>query len=166
MKRSSLILLFHMFFFNSGAQEVESSAYQLVLQTLLSHSVPEVSAQEAFELKDSVLFIDSREINEYEVSHIQNAVWLGYEQADFNALQAIEKDQKIIVYCSVGYRSEKITEQLLAKGFTDVVNLYGGIFEWKNKDFPIINQQGEKTDSIHAYSRTWGIWLKKGKKVY
>jgi rhodanese-related sulfurtransferase len=155
-----------MLFFNSGAQEVESSAYNLVLRTLLSHSVPEISAQEAYLLKDSVLFIDSREINEYNVSHIKNALWLGYEKADLSALEAIEKNQKIIVYCSVGYRSEKIAEQLLQEGFKDVVNLYGGIFEWKNKDFPIINTQGEKTDSIHAYSKTWGIWLKKGEKVY
>ncbi|MEL6718853.1 MAG: rhodanese-like domain-containing protein, partial [Bacteroidota bacterium] len=68
-------------------------------------------------------------------------------------------------YCSVGYRSEKISEQLLEAGFKDVSNLYGGIFEWKNQDHEVVDEKGA-TEKVHAYDRVWGFWLKEGKKVY
>ena len=66
----------------------------------------------------------------------------------------------------MGYRSEKISEQLLDAGYTDVANLYGGIFEWKNQNQKVVNMDGQTTESVHAYNRTWGIWLKNGEKVY
>ena len=77
-------------------------------------------------------------------------------------VENIDKNQEIIVYCSVGYRSEKITERLKENGFTNVSNLYGGIFKWKNQDHIVVNPKGEITDSIDAFDRTWGIWLKEG----
>ena len=39
----------------------------------------------------------------------------------------------IIVYCSIGVRSEDIGEKLKELGYTKILNLYGGIFDWKNK---------------------------------
>ena len=45
-------------------------------------------------------------------------------------------------------------------------NLYGGIFEWKNQDGTVVDDEGSITDSVHAFDRAWGIWLNKGKKVY
>ena len=44
--------------------------------------------------------------------------------------------------------------------------LYGGIFEWKNNDYPIIDSEGKETENVHTYSRFWSKWLKKGIKVY
>jgi rhodanese-related sulfurtransferase len=48
----------------------------------------------------------------------------------------------------VGYRSEKVTEKLQKAGFTQVSNLYGGIFEWVNQGYPIVNQSGATSDVI------------------
>jgi hypothetical protein len=70
------------------------------------------------------------------------------------------------VYCSVGYRSERIGEKLLKLGYTDVVNLYGGIFEWKNQGLDVYNSSNYPTDSVHTYNKSWGKWLVKGIKVY
>ena len=47
-------------------------------------------------------------------------------------VEDIARESTIVVYCSVGYRSEKIAEELDKLGFTNVSNLYGGIFEWIN----------------------------------
>ena len=44
--------------------------------------------------------------------------------------------------------------------------MYGGIFEWVNEGFPVVNNQEKQTDNVHAYNKSWGIWLKKGVKVY
>lgn len=149
---------------SSAQRKVESGAYNLMLKTLLSHSVEEISVDEAAKAKDAV-FIDSREQQEYKVSHIKDAVWVGYEDFDIKRMNGVPKDKKVIVYCSVGKRSEDITERLQEAGYKDIANMYGGIFEWANSGKPLYNKQG-KTDTVHAYSKTWGIWLNKGEKVY
>ena len=83
-----------------------------------------------------------------------------------DSLKNIQKNSRIIVYCSVGYRSERIGEQLLANGYSNVTNLYGGIFEWVNSDYPVVDTNNVKTNKVHAYSKLWGKWLKNGEKVY
>ena len=145
--------------------QVKSGAYRTMLKALLSHSVPEIQVQEAARDTAGILFLDAREPKEYAVSHLRGAREVGYDHFDIQSISSVQKNQRIVVYCSVGYRSEKIAEKLLAAGFTNVANLYGGIFEWVNQGNPVYDEKGE-TDQVHAYSRTWGIWLKKGEKVY
>lgn len=159
------ILFMSLLSFSAVAQKkVESSAYNLMLKALLSHSVDEVSVAKALKIKDAV-YIDSRSKREYEVSHIKDAIWVGYEDFDLNRMKGVNKNKPVIVYCSVGKRSEDVTEKLVAAGYKDVHNLYGGIFEWVNDGHPVYNDKG-KTNKVHAYSKTWGIWLNKGEKVY
>ena len=78
----------------------------------------------------------------------------------------IDKDQEVIVYCSVGYRSERLGERLQKMGFENVKNLYGGIFDWKNQGNNIVNENNLETDSVHTYNKAWSQWLYKGIKVY
>lgn len=135
-----------------------------MLKTLLSHKVDEVSVQESVEAKNAV-YIDAREKQEYEISHIKDAVWVGYDDFDIARMDDVSKDKKVIVYCSVGKRSEDVTQKLVNAGYKDVANLYGGIFEWVNQGEPVYHD-GKETNRVHAYSKTWGIWLKDGEKVY
>ncbi|MCS7035631.1 MAG: rhodanese-like domain-containing protein, partial [Saprospiraceae bacterium] len=148
----------------AGHGQVQSGTYRTLLRTLLSHSVPEMGVTQAAAQSSHYLFLDAREAPEYQVSHIAQARWVGYETFDLSKLRDVDKSTPIVVYCSVGYRSEKIAEQLLAAGFQKVWNLYGGIFEWVNAGHPVYNERGP-TEEVHAYDRTWGIWLKRGKKV-
>jgi rhodanese-related sulfurtransferase len=149
-----------------GQQKVENKAYQVMLQGLLGHSVEEVTVPEVLMLDSNTIYLDAREKVEFEVSHLKNAIWVGYDDFNLNRVKDLNKDAKVVVYCSVGYRSEKVAEKLKDNGFENVSNLYGGIFEWKNEDLPIVNTDGEVTDSIHAFDKTWGIWLRNGVKVY
>ena len=160
-----VILSVSMFSFFQIPAQVQSSAYNLTLKALLSHSVPEVYVSQLAGMSH-VILLDAREWNEYEVSHIKNAIYVGYDQFDVRNLPSIEKKKKIIVYCSVGYRSEKISEKLVQAGYTDVSNLYGGIFEWVNEGYPVVDKKENVTENIHAYSKAWGVWLNKGVKVY
>ena len=66
----------------------------------------------------------------------------------------------------MGYRSEKIGEQLKKMGYQRVYNLYGGIFEWTNRSLPLVNKTEAPTKQVHAYDKNWGQWLDKGEKVY
>ncbi|MFT6442587.1 MAG: rhodanese-related sulfurtransferase [Salibacteraceae bacterium] len=149
----------------SFSQTVEDRGYSAKLQKLLSHTVPEVSVSEV-DTNESIVFVDAREENEYKVSHIKKAVWVGYDKLNLSKLKDTHKNQKIIVYCSVGYRSEKVSEKLIKQGFTDVSNLYGGIFEWKNRGRPVYENETQTTEKVHAYDKTWGQWLRRGQKCY
>jgi len=164
MPRHFIILLLVINYTHSHGQ-VESSAYNILLKTLLSHSVPEVSVDQISTIEKCIL-LDAREYAEYEVSHLENARFVGYKNFRIDSLKSLDKGAKILVYCSIGYRSEKIAEKLRAGGFNDVSNLYGGIFEWINQGNPIVDSTGRRTDRIHGYTKTWGIWLDKGDKVY
>ena len=145
--------------------QVKSGAYRVMLKNLLSHSVPEIQVQQAAIDSANIVFLDAREPKEYEVSHISKAIPVGYDNFKIENLPVLNKDQRIVVYCSVGYRSEKVTEQLRTAGFTNIANLYGGIFEWVNQGFPVYDALG-LTEHVHGFSRTWGVWLHRGKKVY
>ena len=150
---------------NSSFGQVESSAYNKLLSDLLNHSVNEIPVQQAIKMQNTVMFLDAREPEEFEVSHIASAFHVGYDNFNLRSVSKIKKDAKIIVYCSVGYRSEKIAEQLIKAGFTDVSNLYGGIFEWKNKGYDVYCDS-TITEKVHAYNKKWGQWLNRGQKVY
>lgn len=150
------------------AQEaVQRRVYNKLLNKILSHSVKEVDVNAAFDEYQygNTLFLDARESKEFAISHINEAQYVGYEDFDTTLVANLSKDQPIVVYCSIGYRSEKIAERLVEMGFQDVANLYGGIFEWKNQGKQVVDKQGE-TEKVHGYNRTWGIWLRKGEKVY
>ncbi|MEM5563862.1 rhodanese-like domain-containing protein [Psychroserpens sp. AS72] len=133
-----------------------------------SNAVPYISVQELAMPKTEAIILDAREQSEYQISHLKNAILVGYN--DFNLKQTTQniqdKDQAIVVYCSLGIRSETIANQLKKAGYTNVRNLYGGIFEWKNNDFEVYNLNDRKTDSIHAFSEHWSKYLLKGTKVY
>jgi rhodanese-related sulfurtransferase len=143
---------------------VSDKVYDLLLATLLSHSVPEVSSEKL--ASEPFRVLDTRSYREFEVSHIQGAIWVGYDDFDVARLAGIERQGPVAVYCSVGYRSERIAEKLRQQGYTNVVNVYGGIFEWVNTGHPVITGLGTETDKVHAYSAFWGVWLKRGERLY
>jgi rhodanese-related sulfurtransferase len=117
------------------------------------------------ELDSTCTLLDTRSYREYEVSHIEGAIWVGYDEFELSKLTSISKDKKVVVYCSVGYRSGKIGEKLTKAGYTQVYNLWGGIFDWVNKGKPVVNDKGA-TNLIHGYNKKWGKWLTRGEKVY
>lgn len=160
-------LFFALLVFSSvQGQEVKDKAFANRLKVLLSHNVDEISVKDATTIQNEVVFLDAREKNEYNVSHIKNAKWIGYNTFDTNKLKGISKNKKIIIYCSVGYRSEKITKKLNKLGYKNVSNLYGGIFEWVNQGNKVYNNQGKPTLKVHTYNKTWSKWLNRGVKVY
>ena len=151
----------------SCAQSKETG-FDIMLNGLLSNSVDQISSEELkskIESK-SIILLDSREIQEYETSHIDGARFVGYENFNKSEVKDISKESEVIVYCSVGYRSEKIGEKLKKMGYENVYNLRGGIFDWKNSGFNVVDNNGQFTEKIHTYNKEWSRWLFNGEKVY
>jgi len=113
-----------------------------------------------------LILLDTRELVEYNVSHIEGSRYIEYNTFSIESLSDIPKDADIVVYCSLGVRSELIGEKLQDAGYKNVKNLYGGIFEWMYHDQIVVNKKGKATDKIHTFNEEWSQWLLKGEKVY
>ncbi len=166
MKHRFLNLLFFLIIGTVTGQE----SLEKLLNQYNSHSIPYISVENLRmnSVKGKGIILDAREKAEFNISHIPSARYVGYNSFSLDAAltEIPEKDSPIIVYCSIGIRSEKIAEKLKKAGFIHVKNLYGGIFEWKNKGFPTVDSTGAETENIHAYSKEWGKWLHAGDPVY
>ncbi len=114
----------------------------------------------------NIVLLDTRERNEYDVSHLANARWVGFDEFDLSSVADLPKDANIVTYCSVGYRSERIGEKLQKAGFQNVANLKGGIFDWVNQGNPVVDGQGLPVQQVHGFNEKWGKWVKRGRVVY
>lgn len=163
MRLSLLFILF----FTLGLASCAQQSIPKVLEQLNDNTVDYISVEELHKM-EAPLILDARERVEFGVSHLQSAIWVGYEDFDINKVlpQLPNKEEPIVVYCSIGVRSEDIGEQLKKAGYTNVKNLYGGIFEWKNKGYPVYDTNRKETEKVHAFSKYWGRFLNNAEKVY
>jgi rhodanese-related sulfurtransferase len=132
-------------------------------------NVPYISVETLALPKTNAILLDAREKKEFEVSHLENAICVGYDKFKLKETLAKlpeDKNVKIVVYCSLGIRSETVANKLIEAGYTNVFNLYGGIFEWKNANFQVVDTLGKETEKVHTFNKDWSKWLKKGQKVY
>ncbi|WP_046756256.1 rhodanese-like domain-containing protein [Kordia jejudonensis] len=158
----SFIIVFA-FAFANGQTALDS-----LLQKENQQSIPYITVEELVK-KENIILLDSREKIEFETSHIENAICVGYDKFKLKKIKKLlpkDKSKPIVVYCSLGIRSEDVAEKLKKAGYTNVYNLYGGIFEWKNQDNPVVDNDGEATENVHTFNEDWSIWLKKGIKIF
>lgn len=103
-------------------------------------SIISVSAPEfAKEIKtDSVQLVDVRTPQEYAEGHIDGAINIDVQSVDFRniAEKELSKDSTVLVYCRSGRRSMEAADRLTKLGYR-VVNLKGGITEWKEDGLPV-----------------------------
>ncbi|HLV39340.1 rhodanese-like domain-containing protein [Xanthomarina sp.] len=151
---------------------VQMGVSQETMEDLLNKhntkSIPYISVQELAMPKTQALILDARELEEYRVSHIENAIFVGFNTFNLKQTSLLlnNKQQTIVVYCSLGIRSETIAKKLKKAGYSNIFNLYGGIFEWKNKGFDVYDSTETKTEKVHAFSPEWSKWLTSGQKIY
>jgi rhodanese-related sulfurtransferase len=125
----------------------------------------EISVSEAKRLLDydKYVFLDAREFNEYKVSRIKNAQFIGYKNFKLNK-NNFDLSKIYIVYCSVGKRSHEVVKQLEKAGINSL-NLKGGLFAWSNSEFPLFDSQGRLTKRIHGYDKEWSQSILRGEVV-
>lgn len=164
-----LLFFFSLLIFLSACQsgddqtEIEHPIYRFVLRSLLDEdhilTVDEVGKNAKLRL------LDTRTEEEYQVSRLPGAQWLGFQPINEELLRQFQTEDTLLVYCSIGYRSEQVADELRAKGFNNVFNLYGGIFEWVNQGKTLENETGEPTRQVHPYNFWWGLFLTEGEKT-
>jgi rhodanese-related sulfurtransferase len=114
----------------------------LLLWPLLRRGVggPGVNTLAATQLMNhkNALVLDVREPDEFATGRIGNArniplAQLAGRVGELNAFKA----KPVIVVCASGARSPKAVSLLRAQGFTEVVNLLGGIAAWRQAGLPV-----------------------------
>jgi rhodanese-related sulfurtransferase len=114
--------------------------------------------QAALKQPEPIKLIDVRAPAEFAVSHLLGAVSLT-SSAQIAKAYGADKQQALVLYCSVGWRSAKIVSELQSLGFTQVSNLEGSIFEWANEGLPVY-QGRERARTVHPFDATWKALLK------
>ena len=94
--------------------------------------------KERIEKKGSFILLDTRTEFEYLEGHLVNSILIPhYEIRERHKELNAEKDAEIIIYCRIGNRSAVAAQILSEIGYTNVLNVLGGIIEWQQNGYPV-----------------------------
>lgn len=91
-----------------------------------------INAVEAKKIMDTTncKILDVRTKEEFEISHIDNAILLPLEQLEKNVESIFkDKNETILIYCKSGFRSKEAAFIMAQKGYTNILE-FGGIISW------------------------------------
>lgn len=123
--------------------------------------VPQLSTERLAKLlvEDvEVVLLDARSKEEFETSHLQGAIHANGVRQARRVLKQHGEKPIVVVYCSVGYRSSRLAQELRDDGVEDVVNLEGSLFKWANEGRPVY-RGSEQVLPVHPFDEDWGELL-------
>lgn len=100
-----------------------------------------------------VQILDVRTSEEYKDGHIKNALLADWTNKDqfYERVKYVDKDKPVYIYCLSGGRSAAAAKWLRNNGYTNVVELQGGINAWKNADKPLEGSNNEVQLTMNEY---------------
>ena len=85
--------------------------------------------------------VDVRTPNEFNQSHLKNAINININNDNFtNLINKLDKNKPVLVYCLSGSRSAYAVNLMQAQGFKIVYNLSGGTMKWRAAGLPETTQ--------------------------
>ena len=107
----------------------------------MKNGIPQLSVKDyksRVDAGEDLFLLDVREPYEYQIAQIGGTL---IPQNDVpNRLAEIPRDREIVVQCRSGARSQRIAEFLKQSGYTNVVNLAGGILAWADEIDPKVQK--------------------------
>lgn len=102
--------------------------------------VPAVSPQQAAQMQSEqkAVIIDVREKDEWNAGHIAGAIHIPLNEIS-NRVSELAKyqNQSVIMQCRSGGRSAKAADILAKSGFSNVLNMEGGLNAWQKANLKI-----------------------------
>ncbi len=87
---------------------------------------------------EGLVVVDVRTYDEYATGHLGDALLVDYYAEDFaDRLAELPRDRPYLVYCRSGNRSGETLRIMQELGFTDVVDIDGGILAWEAAGLPV-----------------------------
>ncbi len=102
--------------------------------------IKEISTSDLADKLSKVPFylIDVRELDEYKQGAIPNAIHLSKGTIERDIERLIPDDAAdIVVYCSGGFRSYLVADNLQKMGYQQVASLTGGFRAWLEAGYPL-----------------------------
>ena len=97
---------------------------------------PQEFKQQLSETEGGVL-LDVRTPGEFAQGHLENAVNIDWNEADFDArVKKMDQSSPVFVYCLSGGRSAAAAEHMRSLGFSNVFEMEGGILAWRSANLP------------------------------
>lgn len=87
----------------------------------------------------SVVVVDVRTAGEFAAGHIEKAINIDVEAANFDTnIANLDKTIEYAVYCHSGRRSAIAADKMVKAGFKKVTNLNGGVIAWQAASYPLV----------------------------
>lgn len=102
--------------------------------------------------REKIYLLDVRSKTEYEISHIKDSKFIGFEGFTSERIWTVDRKARVIIYSSTNKRGTLLAQYLVLLGFMDVQLIEGGIIGWKNAGYDVYDANG-KTDKIHVGSK-------------
>jgi hydroxyacylglutathione hydrolase len=102
-----------------------------------TEKVSAVMLAEELALRDPPVVIDIRTPNEWGAGHLSGSVNLPLSQLQ-ERIGEVPRDRRIAVHCAGGYRSSIAASLLRREGFTDLIELAGGITAWEAANLGVV----------------------------
>lgn len=139
MKNLSAVILSGLLMFSSSAFSAfsassQASEYKNVSVTDAQKLIIEHQGNNQFEL------LDVRTSQEFNQAHIKGARKIDFYADDFaDKIGSLDRDKTYLVYCRSGNRSAKTLALMQQLGFKKVYNMQGGVYDWHQKELPLVN---------------------------
>jgi rhodanese-related sulfurtransferase len=128
MKKTILLICFILFIFRLAAQTPD---------TLKFEQLEPVRFREEIQIANNPVLVDVREYFEYKKSRIRNAVNIPSSGNLEYSADTIAKNSNLFIYCTSGFRSNRVAKLFAEKDFVNVFSLAGGITAWKKEGMPV-----------------------------
>lgn len=103
-------------------------------------STKQISVKELHEKlsqENNSMVLDVRSDNEWNGGHIENAKHVFLGKLPSEGEDIAEKEKEVYVICGGGYRSSIAAGLLQNMGYTNIINVFGGMSAWKNANLPL-----------------------------
>src|SRR5690606_16357909 len=95
-------------------EKVKNPEYQRFLEDLYKGQAPAITVEDLQDADgEEIYLLDTREPQEYQISHLKYARQVGNIWFDMRDVYDIPKEGLIVVYCTIGNRSSRIAEKMI-----------------------------------------------------
>ena len=98
--------------------------------------LPDMYFEKLQEISNPVI-IDVRDMGHYKKYKMYESVHAATKKDLYTAIDTLDKQEPVFVYCEVGFRSNQASKLMAEEGFTAIYNLKKGIRNWKKEHFPV-----------------------------
>ena len=100
---------------------------------------PEQAAEVIEDAPAGLVVLDIRTPEESNEVRLDGAINVDYYATDFaDQLDTLDKNNPYVMYCRSGNRSSDAVETMKDLGFTEVYEIDGGIVNWYEAGFPVV----------------------------